>query len=65
MDEKLTAYCLKTKKTEELFEGVVSLTKRGGYILKGVRKDGNKMCKILSKVTAEDIIAKGLAKKDY
>lgn len=65
MSEKLMAYCLKTKQKEEMLEPVVSLTKRGGYIVKGVTAEGNKMAKILSKENAENLISEGIAKKDY
>jgi hypothetical protein len=65
MEEKLMAYCLKTKKKEQMFEAAISLTSRGGYICKGVTADGNKMSVIMSKATAEDAIAKKLATKEY
>ena len=62
---KLEAYCLKTKKTEEMFEAVVTKTSRGGFMLQGQTKDGNKMCKMLSKANAEKYISEGLAKQGY
>lgn len=53
---KLTAYCLKTKEKDVPFNGKPSLelTKRGGYILKGVDANGNKMSAMISKSTAEE-----------
>jgi len=59
--EKLIAYCLKTKQKEEMFEAVISLTSRGGYIAKGSTKDGHKMSLIMSKANAEIAVEKGLA----
>lgn len=61
--EQLTAYCLKTKQKEQMFEAVISLTSKGGYMAKGVTKDGHKMALIMSKVNAQLAIEKGLAKK--
>lgn len=65
MNETLTAYCLKTKKNEEMFEAVVNITKRGGYMLQGKTKEGYKMSKIISKTTAEELIEKGIAQKGF
>jgi hypothetical protein len=65
MAQELMAYCLKTKKKEELLEGVVTLTSKGGYICKGVTADGHKLCAIMSKVKAEEVISLGLAKKGF
>lgn len=55
---ELTAYCLKTKQKNVPFQGKPTLTKtsRGGFMLKGVDKDGNKMSAIISKTTAEEAI---------
>jgi len=61
----LIAYCLKTKKHEEMVEATISINKKGGYMAKGITAEGNKMCKILSKVDAEKAINEGIAKKGY
>lgn len=55
---ELTAYCLKTKTKNVPFEGKPELSKtsKGGFILKGVDKDGNKMSAIVSKETANEAI---------
>jgi hypothetical protein len=60
--ENLIAYCLKTKSKEEMFEAVVSQTKRGGYMAKGVTKDGHKMSLMMSKANADAAVAAGIAK---
>jgi hypothetical protein len=59
---ELTAYCLKTKQKNVPFEGKPELTKtsRGGYMLKGQDKDGNKMSAIISKEKAEEAIKLGI-----
>jgi hypothetical protein len=59
---ELTAYCLKTKQKNVPFEGKPELTKtsRGGYMLKGQDKDGNKMSAIISKERAEEAIKLGI-----
>jgi hypothetical protein len=62
---ELTAYCLKTKQKNVPFAGKPELvqTSRGGYMLKGVDKDGNKMSAIISKDTAEQATKEGLVVK--
>lgn len=59
---ELTAYCLKTKQKNVPFEGKPELikTSRGGYMLKGQDKDGNKMSAIISKEKADEAIRLGL-----
>lgn len=59
---ELTAYCLKTKQKNVPFVGKPELAKtsRGGYMLKGVDVDGNKMSAIVSKDKAEEAIRLGL-----
>ncbi len=59
---ELTAYCLKTKTKNVPFKGKPSLeqTSKGGYILKGEDKDGNKMSAIISKDTAQESIKQQL-----
>lgn len=59
--EQLIAYCLKTKQKEEMHEAVISRTSKGGYIAKGVTKDGHKMALIMSKANSELAVEKGLA----
>jgi len=49
------------KEKEEMHEAVISRTSKGGYIAKGVTKDGHKMALIMSKANAELAIEKGLA----
>jgi len=55
---ELTAYCLKTKTKNVPFAGkpTLSKTSRGGYILKGQDKAGNKMSAIISESTANEAI---------
>jgi len=64
---ELTAYCLKTKTKNVPFAGKPSLeqTSRGGFILKGEDKDGNKMSVIISKVIAEEALKLNLVIKNY
>ena len=54
---ELTAYCMKTKQKES-FVGKPELmkTSKGGFILKGQDKNGNKMSAILSKEKANEAI---------
>lgn len=65
MAEKLTAYCIQTKQKEEMLKAEVHKTKRGGFMCKGVDKDGHKMCLIVGKDKAEELIKLGIAKKAY
>lgn len=59
---ELTAYCLKTKQKNVPFKGKPELIKtaKGGFMLKGEDKDGNKMSAIISKATAEQAIKEDL-----
>ena len=59
---ELTAYCLKTKEKNVPFAGKPELAKtaKGGFILKGQDKNGNKMSAIISEKTANDAIKAGL-----
>ena len=63
---ELTAYCLKTKTKNVPFKGkpILEQTSKGGYILKGEDKDGNKMSAIISKATADEAIKLGLVVKN-
>jgi len=65
--EKLTAYCLKTKTKDVAFEGTPEIVKtsRGGYMAKGVDKNGNKMNAMLSEDRALQAIKDGVAKKAF
>jgi hypothetical protein len=45
-----------------MHEAVISRTSKGGYIAKGVTKDGHKMTLIMSKANADLAVEKGLAK---
>lgn len=58
---ELTAYCLKTKEKNVPFAGKPELAKtaKGGFILKGQDKNGNKMSAIISKETAAEAIKTG------
>ena len=62
--EILEAYCLKTKTKEIMLEAVISQTSRGGWIAKGVTKDGHKMALMMSKANADLAIENGLAKRE-
>jgi hypothetical protein len=59
---ELTAYCLKTKTKNVPFKGKPELirTSKGGFMLKGQDKDGNKMSAIVSSTTANEAIKLGL-----
>jgi hypothetical protein len=59
---ELTEYCLKTKQKNVPFEGKPELkeTSKGGFILIGKDKDGNKMSAIISKEKAFEAIRLGL-----
>ena len=59
---ELTAYCLKTKTKNVPFKGKPELhkTTRGGFMLKGQDKDGNKMSAIISQTTANEALKLGL-----
>jgi len=62
---KLEAYCLKTKSKEEMIDPVISMTAKGGFIAKGVSKDGHKMSLLMSKVNAEAAVASGITKEGW
>lgn len=55
---ELTAYCMKTKQKNVPFAGKPELSKtsKGGFIVKGADKDGNKMSAIISKETASEAV---------
>jgi hypothetical protein len=65
--EQLTAYCLKTKTKDTPFSGKpeISKTSRGGYIAKGVDKDGNKMSAMLGEAKALQAIKDGVATQAF
>ena len=63
--EKLMAYCVKTKTKEEMLNAEISKTSRGAYMAKGVTKDGNKVCALLSEANAKLAIEGGLAKQAF
>lgn len=64
---ELTAYCLKTKTKNVPFAGKPSLekTSKGGFILKGMDKDGNKMSAMISKATADESLKLQLVVKNF
>ena len=60
----ITAYEMKTKtKNVEMLNAVITQTSKGGYMAKGVSKNGNSMVTMLSKVNAEKAIKEGCAVK--
>jgi len=65
-NEKIMAYNVKLKK-QVAFAGTprIEKTSRGGYIIKGEDKDGNKMVKIMSEKDALSAIKRGSAKKNF
>jgi len=63
--EKLTGYCMKTKKQEEFETVEIVKTKRGGYMAKGKTAEGNTMCVMLSEAKALAAIEAGIAKKSF
>jgi len=65
MSEKLTGYCMKTKKTEEFATAEIVKTKRGGYMAKGKTAEGNSMCAMLSETKALGAIESGVATKSF
>lgn len=64
-NEKLMAYCLKTKQKEEMLNAEIVKTKKGGYMAQGATKDGHKMSLMMSEATALKAIKDGLAKKSF
>lgn len=62
---KLMAYCMKTKKKEEMVKAEITKTERGGYMAKGETKDGHKVCAVLSEANALQAIKDGVAKKAF
>jgi hypothetical protein len=64
-EKKLIAYCLKTKQKEEMVEATIVKTKRGGYMAKGVSKDGHKMSLMMSEENALKAIDNQVAKKEF
>jgi hypothetical protein len=65
MAKELIAYCLKTKKKEPMQKGVITKTSRGGFIAKGVTKEGHKMSVLMSEATALAAVKDGLAKQGW
>ena len=61
----LEAYCLSTKSKEKMVDPIISLTKKGGYIAKGLSKDGHKISLLMSKVNAEAAVASGIKKEGW
>lgn len=61
---ELISYCLKTKTKEKMLNAIISLTSKGGFIAKGISKDGHKMSLIMSKANAEAAVTEGLATKE-
>lgn len=61
----LEAYCLKTKQKEAFIDPTISQTAKGGYICKGVSKDGHKMSLLMSKANAEAAVAAGVKKEGW
>lgn len=62
---KLVAYCLKTKKKEEMQEAVVLKTAKGGYRAQGKTAEGHKISLMLSEEKANAAIAEGVATKGW
>ena len=61
----LEAYCLKTKSKEIMVNPIISMTKNGGYIAKGLSKDNHKMSLLMSKANAEAAVASGVIKEGW
>ncbi len=61
----LEAYCLKLKCKQAFVDPVISLTKKGGYIVKGCSKDGHKMSLLMSKASAEAAVEAGIKKEGW
>lgn len=59
----LTAYDVRTKeKGVPILEAVISKTKKGAYMVKGVAANGNKLTTLCNKEKAEAAVAAGVAK---
>jgi hypothetical protein len=63
--EKLTGYCMKTKRREEFATVEIVKTKRGGYMAKGKTAEGYPMCAMISEAKALEAIKAGIAKKSF
>ena len=62
--DKLLAYCLKTKKKEEMLNA--EITKNGKrYLARGMSAGGSKLSLIMSEATALKAIDDGIAKKAF
>lgn len=62
--EVLKAYCMKTKTKDTPFAGTPVIDKSGNkYMVKGMDKDGNGMCKTMGEESAKVAIKNGQAKK--
>lgn len=61
----LEGYCLKTKQKEPFAEVVIGQTSKGGYIARGITKDGHKMVALMSKANAEAAVAAGVKKEGW
>jgi len=59
---ELTAYCFATEQKRVPFHGkpILEQTKNGGFIIRGIDSDGNKMCAIISKINAHKAVRLGL-----
>jgi hypothetical protein len=64
-NEKLMAYCLKTKQKEEMLNAEIVKTKKGGYMAQGATKDGHKMSLMMSETNALNAIKEGVATKAF
>lgn len=64
-NEKLMAYCLKTKQKEEMVNAQIVKTKKGGYMAQGVTKEGHKMSLMMSEAIALNAIKDGVATKAF
>ena len=58
---EIIAYCMKTKKKETMVNAVIEKTKNNGYMAKGETAEGNKMCAMMSKETADAAVKSGHA----
>jgi len=66
MNDKITAYNVKTKeKGVEMFNAVITKTKKGAYMAQGDDGKGNKLTTLMNETKAMAAIAAGNAKQGW
>jgi hypothetical protein len=63
--EGIVAYSVSLKKKVTVTDAKIEKTARGGYMLRAIDPEGNKVTQICSQANALDWIEKGLAEQDF